>query len=256
MTISRKLWSLARTLSLVTPLAVAAVSVSAAPVDILSASCAANSSAALPADPSNCTSATSEGHVTEYLQYFSNGFTLSLFANGTAWTSGSQGGAFTLDAEVPVTVNIGGPSRNLVVYGDTSQSETLNSSSDAVGQILYGFNHSTVISQTLEGSDPITFNNPSSNPTSMETWTSDAVSSHNFGLSMQLSSSLTAGSLFGSISESETFRFYEADGVTPVNLLVAETPEPASWLLLLGGLPACCLIAHRRRSSKLAHNEA
>ena len=248
MPLSCKLCSIARTLSLAAPLAISAIPLFAAPVEILSANCGADNRAALPSDPSNCMASTSEGHVAKDVQYFSNGFTLSLFANGTSWTSGGQGGAFTLDAEVPVSVRIDGPSRNLVVYRDASQSETLDTSPGTIGQVFYGFNHFTVISRRPDGSDPVSFDLTYTTPTSIETWASDAVSSHNFGLSMQLTSSITVGDLFGSISESETFRFYEADGVTPVNLLVAQTPEPASLLLLLGGMPACYLVARRRRS--------
>ncbi len=249
MPISRKLSFLARTLTLAAPLAIAAVPLSAAPIDILSAACVAPNVAGSPSDPSNCTSLTSEGHVTEYLQYFSNGFTLSLFANGTSWTSASQGGVFALDAVVPINFSIDGPSRDLVVYREGSSSETLNADAGTVGRIAYGFNNFTVISRNLDGGDPVTFDFENTAPTSTETWTSDSVASQNFGLSMGVNSTITAGSLFGSISESEAFLFYEADGVTPVNLLVSQTPEPSSLLLLLGGVPACYLVARRRRSS-------
>jgi hypothetical protein len=243
----------ARTLTLAAPFAAAAIPLSAAPVEILSAVCGLDTTGGLPSDPSNCAGSASEGHVTKYTQYFSNGFTMSMFANGTAWTSGNQGGAFTLDAEVPVSVKIDGPSRNLVVYRDVSQSETLETNPGTIGQIFYGFNHFTVISRSPDGGDPISFDFNYTAPTSLETWTSDAVSSHSFGLSMQMTGSITAGALFGSMSESETFRFYEADGVTPVSLL-AQTPEPASLFLLLGGIPACYLISRRRRSTAEVRN--
>lgn len=248
MPISRKLSSLARTISLAAPLAIAAVPLSAAPVDILSASCVASNTAGLPSDPSNCTSLTSEGHVTEYLQYFSNGFTLSLYANGTAWTSASQDGAFTLDAVVPINLSIDGPTRDLVVHRDSGSSETLSASAGVIGQIAYSFNNVTVLTRTLDGGDPVVFDFENTAPTSTETWTSDSVAGHDFGLSLGLNSSITASSLFGSISESETFHFYEADGVTPVNLVPAQTPEPASLWLLLGSIPVCYLVARKRRS--------
>lgn len=77
-------------------------------------------------------------------------------------------------------------------------------------------------------------------------WTTDEVNAHNFELSIQLSSSLTAGGLFASMSESETYRFYEADGVTPVGF--TQTPEPSSLALLLAALPVGYFVTRRRRA--------
>lgn len=250
MQISRKLSSFARTLSLAAPLALAAVPLSAAPVDILSAACAGPSVPGSPSDPSTCTSSTSQGNVTEYLQYFSNGFTLSLYANGTAWTSASQGGTFTLDAVVPVNFSIAGPSRDVVVDTSSSTSETLSANAGDIAQLAYSFNNSTALTQNLNGSgDPVVFDYENATPITAETLTSDSVAAQNFGLSMGLNGSITTGSLFGSISETETFQFYEADGVTPVDLVFAQTPEPSSLWLLLGGIPLCYIVVRRRRSS-------
>lgn len=246
MPIPRRLCSLARNLSLLAPLAIAALPVSATPVTALSAGCDGSASAASPA---NCTSSTSEAHASEYLQYFYNGFTLSLFANGTNWTSYTQNGAFTLDDEAPVTLSIAGPSRTLVVYGNSGQTATLNAVAGTVGEVVYDFTNFSSISRYPDGGDPVTLDINSTSPTSVETWTTDEVASHDFGLSMQLSSLITEGSLFGSMSESESFQFFEADGVTPVQVLVSQTPEPGSLLLLaLGAVPVCYLVARKRRT--------
>ena len=247
---AHKLRSLAKALSLAVPLAALTIPLSAAPIEILSAACGALDGVASPSDSSSCSNSTSQGNVTKSLTYFSNGFTLSLSADGSAWTSAGQGGAFTLDAEVPVSVAIAGSSRSLAVFRDVSQSETLDAPAGAIGQVFYGFQHFTVISRRPNGTDPITFDFAFTTPTSMQTWTSDDVSNYNFGLSMQLTGVVTAGGLSGSISESETFRFFEADGVTPVNLLVAEAPEPASLLLPLGSVPVCCFVSRRRRPAR------
>jgi hypothetical protein len=65
---------------------------------------------------------------------------------------------------------------------------------------------------------------------------------------MQVSGAITAGDLFASMAEEETFRFYEADGVTPVNMLTSTTPETSSFLLLLSAIPFGLLVARWRRS--------
>ncbi len=198
-------------------------------------------------------SSTSEGHAAEFVQNFSNGFTLGVYLNGVSWTSGNQGGQFALDGEVPLTLTIDGPSRNLVVLHDGVTSEVLSASAGTVGQVLYGFNDFTVISRSPNGGDAVSFDYESTGPTSTELWTTDEAMSHNFGVSMQVRSSITAGDLFSSMQESETYRFYEADGVTPVDVRISETPEPGSFILLLGAIPLGLLAAWRRRSVGVQH---
>ena len=185
--------------------------------------------------------------MTQSLQYLSNGFTLSLFANGTAWTSGSQGGGFSLDAEVPVNLAIGGPNRSIVVYRDASQNETLQTNAGTSGQALYAFNHFTVISRAPDGGDSMSLDYNYTAPTSIGTWSLSDLLSRDFGMSMQMTGMVTDGALFASMSASQTFRFYEADGITPVSLISA-TPEPASVALSLGGMAICYLAFRRRRS--------
>jgi hypothetical protein len=250
MSISRFVIPFARKLILAAPLA--ALPISAASVPVLSANCAFNASA-YPSDPPSCTTSVSEGHVSQSLQYFSNGFTMSLFANGTAWTSNGQGGAFSLDAEDTLHVNIAGPSRDIVVVRDGSQTETLETNSGTVGQALYGLSHFTVISKAPDGGDAISFNYSYAAPTVIGTVSLDNLLNESFGLSMQLTGMVTDGALFASMSSSETLHFYEADGVTPV-ALISDTPEPASVFLLLGGAGVCFLASRRKRSQAVRCN--
>jgi hypothetical protein len=247
MPLSRKRSFLARILILAGPLAIAAVPLSATPVSILSAACVGPSVAGSPADPSSCKSLTSQGNVSESMQYFSNGFTLSVIETGTASTSANQGGTFALDAVVPVNFSVSGSSRGLVVNTSSSTSETLDADAGTVGQIRYGFNNFTVISRNFAGGDPVSFDFENSSPATTESWTSDEIVGHNFGLSLGVVSSITSGSLSGSMSESETFLFYEADGVTPVDLVFAQAPEPASLWLLLVAIPICYLVSRMNR---------
>jgi hypothetical protein len=246
MPITRKLSSFLKILSLAAPLTLA-TGVHAA---TLSANCAANYAIGSPSASPNCMSATSEGHVSTYLQYFNNGFTVSLFANGTSWPSASQAGSFSLNAELPVNIHIAGPSRELVVYKDVDQTETLRTSAGTTGEVLYGFSHFAVITRHPDGGGPLCFDFEYSPETRVLNWNSADLSNFNLGLSMQLSGSITSGNLFASMSSSSMYRFYEADGVTPVELLVSQTPEPASIWLLLGSLPACLFAIRRRKASE------
>ena len=248
MQLSRKLSALIRTLKLsVVPIAFASLTLSAAPIDdLLLATCSAEN--LTHAHPSSCVSATSEGHATDFVQSFSNGFMVGAYVNGVTWTSGTEGGTFSLYAEVPISVRIDGPSRNIVVYSDSTQHQVLATSPGTIGNVSYKLGPSTIISRHPDGGDPVSFEFEYTAPTNMEVWTTDELLSRQFGASMGLFASITTGDLFASMDLDNTYRFYEADGVTPVSVTISQTPEPGSLLLLLSAVPFVLLKARRRRS--------
>jgi hypothetical protein len=249
MPLSNQFLSCIRKVSLAAPLALAALPLCAGPItqETLVAGCGNG-----PGTTASCVSATSDGNVHKYYQAFNNGFTLGLYVNGTAWTSGGQGGTFSLNAEVPIKVKIDGPDRDLVVKSAGLQKETLATSAGTVGSVLYGFSHFAVISRYPDGGDPLSFDFGETNPGTTTSWTLDDLLSHNFGVSMQLHSAISQGDLLGTMAFEETYSFFEADGVTPVNVLVSTTPEPGSLLLLLGAVPLGLFVARKRRASHQA----
>jgi hypothetical protein len=250
MSIKSSLSFLTRALAVVAPLAALVSPIRAAPVANLGAVCSpASITIGETGFPQSCTSATAQATVTPTINFFGNGFTISIDEQGFATSVNGKSAGFAMFADVPVNVTIAGPGRPVVIVTSFSeQVENLGYPAGTIGEIDFGFGHRTVITRRPDGgaeqdlsyryvADPRIMN-AISGP--------DFSSTYGLGWSVELNAMITSGSVAAYVGTTNTVQIFEADGVTPVSLVAA--PEPSSALLILPVLLVCYLGFNKRRS--------
>jgi hypothetical protein len=239
-----------RTLTIAAPLALFVAAAGAAPVESLSAVCSPGSGQS--AGAQSCSSVSAQATVTPNINFFGNGFTISLDEQGFATSMNGMPAGFTMSANVPVGFTIAGPDRAVVIKTVFSeQIENLSYSDGAVGEIDYGSNQFGANSKILDGgvgAQNLSFTYLG-DPTTVSAMSGDDfASTYGLDYATQLNASISSGSIAAFLDLTDTVQIFEADGVTPVSL-VASTPEPSSALLIIPGLLAFYLV-HKKRQSR------
>ncbi len=111
--------------------------------------------------PASCSSVTAQATVTPTINFFGNGFTITIDEQGFANSVNGQTAGFALFADIPVQVDIAGPSRPVVmVKSYSSQIENVGYPVGTVGEVRFGLSHRSVITKRPDGTDEQNFRIP------------------------------------------------------------------------------------------------
>lgn len=97
--------------------------------------------------PSRCHSGAASASVSPSVTYFYNGFTISIMEKGDL----NGKGTFQAWATIPVTVEIPGRSRPIVVVSGSGVMGEDIKATGATGQFRYGLSHRTVVTSNFSG---------------------------------------------------------------------------------------------------------